>query len=268
MARGEESLFIWNDLLIMEFSFTSNGWFRYVADNDLRLLFTNGSQDTLAKEARTEAKKSLISRWRKAKALWGEDTSPTAVLGLPSTSKRLEIPQWEVSCPRPTELVVKCTARTENPSAILTIKDELGGFNYESSDKKRHQLLPETTLGPEFHTGWCLNGVSPRRAKFRNDIQKRKVQELAWDLWINHLKEACAKPREALIELENAAKVIVKAVNAHQLPVNSVKAKHVKQPRIEKVQEVGLLFLTLSLSLCLFASHSPLSARLGPPNRP
>ena len=83
-----------------------------------------------------------------------------------------------------------------------------------------------------------MNGVSPRRAKFRNDIQKRKVQELAWDLWVNHLKEACAKPREALIELESAAKVIVMTVNLHQHQGHSVKSKHVKQPRIEKVQEV------------------------------
>lgn len=47
--------------------------------------------------------------------------------------------------------------------------------------------------------------MTARRSKFRGEIQRRKVQELAWELWNNHLKEARAKPREALIELQKAA---------------------------------------------------------------
>lgn len=47
--------------------------------------------------------------------------------------------------------------------------------------------------------------MTARRSKFRGEIQRRKVQELAWELWNNHLKEARAKPREALIELQRAA---------------------------------------------------------------
>lgn len=68
--------------------------------------------------------------------------------------------------------------------------------------------MPEHALPSDFHTGWSSHGVSTRKMKFRQDIQKRKVQELAWKLWNDHLKEAHAKPREALVRLENAARTI------------------------------------------------------------
>lgn len=149
LTRWEESLFIWNDILAMEFSFTSNGWFRYMSDGEVRLMFTNGTTDTLSPDGRMDAKKGFMSRWRKAKSLWPEDHIPVAALGLPSPSKKLEVPQWEILCPRPAELLVRCS----RSDGVLTIRDEVGGFNYEAPDKTKHPHLPETTLSPEFHTG-------------------------------------------------------------------------------------------------------------------
>ncbi|VDM61213.1 unnamed protein product [Angiostrongylus costaricensis] len=133
---------------------------------------------------------------------------------------QVEFPRWEMWSSRSTELTIKCIKSEEH----IVIKDELGGFVVESSDKTKHTQMPEIALASEFHTGWSSQGVTARRSKFRGEIQRRKVQKLAWGLWKNHLKEARAKPREALIELQRAAVCI--------------QSKHVKQPRIEKVQEL------------------------------
>lgn len=45
--------------------------------------------------------------------------------------------------------------------------------------------------------------------QFKAEAQKQKVHDLAKDLWDNYLKQAKTKPRDALIELQNAAKFIL-----------------------------------------------------------
>ena len=43
IVRGPTSLFIWSDVLLIELPFQSNGWFRYLADNDSHVQFVTGT---------------------------------------------------------------------------------------------------------------------------------------------------------------------------------------------------------------------------------
>uniref|UniRef100_A0A158P7N2 E3 ubiquitin-protein ligase n=1 Tax=Angiostrongylus cantonensis TaxID=6313 RepID=A0A158P7N2_ANGCA len=226
IVRGDESTFIWCDVLAIELSFNSNGWFRFYMDGEVTTMFNNGVAESVP-EVRADNKKTFVARWRRARQVWYDDALPVSILCVPSIGKKVclkltlvEFPRWEMWSSRSTELTMKCIKSEEH----IVIKDELGGFVVESSDKTKHTQMPETALASEFHTGWSSQGVTARRSKFRGEIQRRKVQKLAWGLWKNHLKEARAKPREALIELQRAAVCI--------------QSKHVKQPRIEKVQEL------------------------------
>ncbi|VDL77463.1 unnamed protein product [Nippostrongylus brasiliensis] len=235
VIRGEESTFIWCDVLALEMSFNSNGWFRFFMDGEVTTMFNNGVAESVSDEVRAETKKSFMTRWRRVKQMWNDDTLPVSILCVPCMGKKVEFPRWEMWSSRSTELTIKCTKTEEQ----IVVKDELGGFVVESSDKTKHSQMPETALSSEFHTGWSSHGMTARRSKFRGEIQRRKVQELAWELWNNHLKEARAKPREALIELQKAAICIQDAVTTANLIAGiSIKSKHVKQPRIEKVQEL------------------------------
>uniref|UniRef100_A0A1I7WSM5 E3 ubiquitin-protein ligase n=1 Tax=Heterorhabditis bacteriophora TaxID=37862 RepID=A0A1I7WSM5_HETBA len=217
------------------FSFTSNGWFRFLMDGEVSTMFNNGVTDTFSEETRIYAKKAFMTRWRHAKQPWNDDSMSVSVLCVPSVNKKVEVPNWELWSARSTELTIKCI----KGEGQIIIKDELGGFIVETNDKMKHSQMPESALPPDFHTGWCAHGMTARRAKFRCEIQRRRVQELAWELWNSHLKEARAKPREALIELQNAAACIQDAVTtANLISGLSMKTKHVKQPRIEKVQEL------------------------------
>lgn len=235
VMRGDESTFIWCDVLALELSFNSNGWFRFFMDGEVTTMFNNGVAESVSDDVRAETKKSFMTRWRRLKQMWNDDTLPVSILCVPCMGKKVEFPSWEMWSSRSTELTIKCAKSDEH----IVVKDELGGFVVESSDKTKHSQMPETALSSEFHTGWSSHGMTARRSKFRGEIQRRKVQELAWELWNNHLKEARAKPREALIELQRAALCIQDAVTTANLIAGiSIKSKHVKQPRIEKVQEL------------------------------
>ncbi|KAK5970210.1 E3 ubiquitin-protein ligase hecd-1 [Trichostrongylus colubriformis] len=235
VIRGEESTFIWCDVLALELSFNSNGWFRFFMDGEVTTMFNNGVAESVSDEVRAESRKSFMTRWRRVRQMWNDDSLPVSILCVPCMGKKVEFPRWEMWSSRSTELTIKCCKSEEH----IVVKDELGGFVVEASDKTKHSQMPETALSSEFHTGWSSHGMTARRSKFRGEIQRRKVQELAWELWNNHLKEARAKPREALIELQRAAICIQDAVTTANLIAGiSIKSKHVKQPRIEKVQEL------------------------------
>lgn len=42
ICRGKDSLYIWNNHVILEFSNGSNGWFRFVMNNRLSTMYSSG----------------------------------------------------------------------------------------------------------------------------------------------------------------------------------------------------------------------------------
>ncbi|CAI5448918.1 unnamed protein product [Caenorhabditis angaria] len=251
IVRGNTALFIWSDVVLIELPFQSNGWFRYLADNDSHVQYSSGIANVDQQMTETEKmneRKGMVARWKAVKGVFDDDSScvPASVLGIPSNSKKvsekLEVPAWEIWSTRSSELQIKSTTSTtpdgQQNNMITTIKDESGGFVFEANTNgRRVTVMPEMALPSDFHTGWSTHGVSTRKIKFRVDIQKRKVQELAWKLWNDHLKEAHAKPREALVRLEKAAVTIENAVRTARA-MHVSKHKNAKQPRIERVQDL------------------------------
>lgn len=76
----------------------------------------------------------------------------------------------------------------------------MSNVSYIGSFKIANSSLP----GFDFVTGWAARGDG-RRLRFRTEARKAKLQEMAKNLWENYIKEAQAKPRDALIELQKAA---------------------------------------------------------------
>ncbi|EGT38408.1 hypothetical protein CAEBREN_30160, partial [Caenorhabditis brenneri] len=206
IVRGPSSLFIWSDVLLIELPFQSNGWFRYLADNDFHVQFVTGTANV--------------------------DQQMT-------DEEKVEVPAWEMWSAKSSELQIKSIS-SSNPSGqantmVTTIKvqDDAGGFMFETGTGRKTNVMPEYALPIDFHTGWSAHGVTTRKIKFRQDIQKRKVQELAWKLWNDHLREAHAKPREALLKLEEAARTI--EVTLRKLL--NAKPRVSKQPVINKLHK-------------------------------
>ncbi|PIC33910.1 hypothetical protein B9Z55_013719 [Caenorhabditis nigoni] len=255
IVRGPTSLFIWSDVLLIELPFQSNGWFRYLADNDSHVQFVTGTANVdqqMSDEEKENFKKTerheMVSRWNAVKGVFDDDwsTVPVSVLGVPSSAKKvsqkLEVPAWELWSSKSSELQIKSVSSSapsgQANTMVTTIKiqDDAGGFLFESGTGRKTNVMPEHALPPPFHTGWSSHGVTTRKMKFRQDIQKRKVQELAWKLWNDHLKEAHAKPREALVRLEEAARLIESCLHSVKTASN-YKHRSAKHARIERIQE-------------------------------
>lgn len=264
IVRGPTSLFIWSDVLLIELPFQSNGWFRYLADNDSHVQFVTGTasvdqqmtDEEKANFQKTE-RREMVSRWNAVKGVFDDDWSsvPTTVLQVPSAKKvsqKLEVPAWELWSSKTSELQIKSVSSStptgQANTMLTTIKDDAGGFLFETGTGRKTNVMPEHALPPDFHTGWSSHGMTTRKMKFRQDIQQRKVQELAWKLWNDHLKEAHAKPREALVRLENAARIIETTMR-HVKAQNNFKHRSAKQARIERVQEYCAAIRTVHESI-------------------
>ncbi|CAL2040217.1 unnamed protein product [Caenorhabditis brenneri] len=246
IVRGPSSLFIWSDVLLIELPFQSNGWFRYLADNDFHVQFVTGTAnvdqqmtDEEKENFQNTERREMVSRWNAVKGVFDDDWSavPVSVLGVPSNAKKLEVPAWEMWSAKSSELQIKSIS-SSNPSGqantmVTTIKDDAGGFMFETGTGRKTNVMPEYALPIDFHTGWSAHGVTTRKIKFRQDIQKRKVQELAWKLWNDHLREAHAKPREALLKLEEAARTIEGTLRK----LLNAKPRVSKQPVINKLHK-------------------------------
>ncbi|EFO85309.1 hypothetical protein CRE_21657 [Caenorhabditis remanei] len=262
IVRGPTSLFIWSDVLLIELPFQSNGWFRYLADNDSHVQFVTGTANVdqqMTEEEKDNFQKTerreMVSRWNAVKGVFDDDWNAVqvSVLQVPCSLKKLEVPAWELWSTKVSELQIKSVSSStpcgQTNTMITTIKvqDDAGGFLFETGTGRKTNVMPEHALPPDFHTGWSLHGVTTRKMKFRQDIQKRKVQELAWKLWNDHLKEAHAKPREALVRLENAAHAIEGAVRLMKTQNN--KHRSAKHARIERVQEYTKAIKTVHESI-------------------
>uniref|UniRef100_A0A1I7V093 E3 ubiquitin-protein ligase n=1 Tax=Caenorhabditis tropicalis TaxID=1561998 RepID=A0A1I7V093_9PELO len=263
IVRGPTSLFIWSDVLLVELPFQSNGWFRYLADNDSHVQFVTGTANVdqqMTEEEKENFQKTerreMVSRWNAVKGVFDDDWSavPVPVLGIPSNAKKLEVPAWELWSAKPSELQIKSvssstpTGQANTMVTTIKLQDDAGGFLFETGTGRKTNVMPEHALPSDFHTGWSAHGVTTRKMKFRQDIQKRKAQELAWKLWNDHLREAHAKPREALVLLENAARMIETNMRLMKAQTN-FKHRTPKQARIERVQEYEHAFQTVRDSI-------------------
>uniref|UniRef100_A0A8R1HR92 E3 ubiquitin-protein ligase n=1 Tax=Caenorhabditis japonica TaxID=281687 RepID=A0A8R1HR92_CAEJA len=237
----------WENGYANSYRFGANGHFDIERVNSSGMRYPTSHMPSSENFQKTE-RREMVSRWNAVKGVFDDDWSavPVSVLGIPSNAKKvsqkLEIPAWELWSSKSSELQIKSTSSStpSGPANTMTttvkVQDDSGGFIFESGTGRKTTVMPESALPTDFHTGWSAHGVSTRKIKFRQDIQKRKVQELAWKLWNDHLKEAHAKPREALVRLEKAA-VTIETTIRHVKAQNNFKHRNVKQARIERVQD-------------------------------
>lgn len=68
------------------------------------------------------------------------------------------------------------------------LKEELPGFIFESNRNTKHSFTAETSLGPEYHSGW--SGRKGKRFKSKIEAIKQKVCFLFFSLngFFIHLK--------------------------------------------------------------------------------
>lgn len=84
------------------------------------------------------------------------------------------------------------------------------GFLFESNRGTKHTFTAETTLGPDFATGWT--NIKKKKLRSKADAQKFQVKNLAREIYNRYFKAAQAVPRHAVAKLSNIVRWIEEAL--------------------------------------------------------
>lgn len=99
---------------------------------------------------------------------------------------------------------------------VTILQDDLPGFIFESNRGTKHTFTAETTLGPDFATGWSTN--KKKKIKTKTEIQKTQVKNMARDIYNKYFKAAQAVPRGAVAKLTSIVKRIEVALEEQRVP--------------------------------------------------
>lgn len=58
-------------------------------DGEVTTMFNNGVAESVSDDVRAETKKSFMTRWRRLKQMWNDDTLPVSILCVPCMGKKV-----------------------------------------------------------------------------------------------------------------------------------------------------------------------------------
>ena len=104
MIRSPECLYIWNEVIVIELSTVSNGWFRYLMNETLATMYSSGSTESGSDPA--DGKAEFYDKIRIASIQVPPDVLPRPVLSSPAPDVKLIVGNWALSCQVEGELMV------------------------------------------------------------------------------------------------------------------------------------------------------------------
>jgi E3 ubiquitin-protein ligase HECTD1 len=194
ICRGRDCLYIWNEAAALELSNGSNGWFRFVLDGKLATMYSSGSPEGGSDSS--ESRSEFIEKLQKAKAGIRPGVQSQPILSTPGVNSTIKIGNWALSCKKEGELSIH---NTDGQQQSTILKDDLPGFLFESNRGTRHSFTAETTLGPEFATGWV--GKRGKRLKSKHEALKQKIRMQAQEIYDGYFQAAQSQPRGVVAKL-------------------------------------------------------------------
>lgn len=129
---------------------------------------------------------------------------------------RLVVGNWVLQSQKPNQLQIHNTEGHQ----VTILQDDLPGFIFESNRGTKHTFTAETTLGPDFATGWSSN--KKKKIKTKTEVQKTQVKNMARDIYNKYFKAAQAVPRGAVAKLTSIVKRIEVALEEQRLPGQTI----------------------------------------------
>lgn len=143
----------------------------------------------------TESRGEFIEKLQRAKSGLrpGIQSQPIlSAVGAP----QMKVGNWALTCKKEGELSIH---NTDGQQQTTILKDDLAGFLFESNRGTRHSFTAETTLGPEFATGWV--GKKGKRLKSKHEALKQKIKIMAQELYDGYFQAAQSQPRGVVAKL-------------------------------------------------------------------
>ncbi|XP_070495105.1 E3 ubiquitin-protein ligase Ufd4 isoform X2 [Chironomus tepperi] len=224
ICRGRDCLYVWSDSAALELSNGSNGWFRFILDGKLATMYSSGSpengndssgkgrssSDALSSE---ENRGEFLEKLQRARAAVRQGT-PCPILSSPGPL-RIVVGNWVLNSQKENHLHIN----NSEGHQVTILQDDLPGFIFESNRGTKHTFTAETTLGPDFASGWT--NVRKKKLRSKAEAQKCQVKNLARDLYNRYFKAAQAIPRGAVAKLSNIVRKIESALEDQCLPQNA-----------------------------------------------
>lgn len=153
---------------------------------------------------------------------------------LPTVSVlRLVVGNWVLQSQKPNQLQIHNTEGHQ----VTILQDDLPGFIFESNRGTKHTFTAETTLGPDFATGWSTaTGGKKKKIKTKTEVQKTQVKHLARDIYNKYFKAAQAVPRGAVAKLTAIVKTIEVALEEQRMSPQSNWQMNLRQALSELAQ--------------------------------
>ncbi|XP_071056058.1 E3 ubiquitin-protein ligase Ufd4 isoform X3 [Onthophagus taurus] len=215
VCRGRDCLYIWSDAAALELSNGSNGWFRFILDGKLATMYSSGSPeggaDTSGKGRSTdthttdENRGEFLEKLQKARAAVRNTTNSQPILSKPGQT-RLVVGNWSLTSRRDAELHIH---NSDGQQQATILREDLPGFIFESNRGTKHSFTAETSLGPEFSTGW--SNKRGKRLRSKMEATKQKVKYQAQAIYDQYFKAAQAQPRGVVAKLGNIVAQIERA---------------------------------------------------------
>ncbi|CAO1338887.1 unnamed protein product [Diamesa serratosioi] len=211
ICRGRDCLYVWSDSTALELSNGSNGWFRFILDGKLATMYSSGSPENGNESA--ENRGEFLEKLQRARAAVRQGTQSQPLL-TSTGSIRIVVGNWVLQSQKEQQLHIN----NSEGHQVTILQDELPGFLFESNRGTKHTFTAETTLGPDFATGWA--NIRKKKLRSKAEAQKFQVKNLARDLYNRYFKAAQALPRHAVAKLSNIVRWIEEAIEEQLKPVN------------------------------------------------
>ncbi|XP_033735284.1 E3 ubiquitin-protein ligase HECTD1-like isoform X2 [Pecten maximus] len=195
MVRSRDCLYLWSDAAALELSNGSNGWFRFILDSKLATMYSSGSPE--GGPDSSENRGEFLEKLQRAKSQIKSGTPSQPILSRTS-SPRMVIGNWSLQCKKDGEIQIHNADGQQVMNATI-LKEDLQGFIFESNRGTKHSFTAETSLGPEFASGW--GGKKSKKFRSKTEEIKTKVRHQAREIYEDYFRAAEAMPRGVVAKI-------------------------------------------------------------------
>lgn len=145
-----EFIYLWQPHCLIELAIDSNGWFKFLLNNKLYSMYSNGSPDLcsdLDEESSEESNRELfVSRFKKARELANKSAVNLTL------TKEIKLDNWIFRGVGETELEIRNACCSDQRT---TLRKSLTGIEFESSKNEVMQFVGKINHGSEFDLPVC-----------------------------------------------------------------------------------------------------------------
>ena len=228
ILRNRECLYLWTNVLIIELSLGSNGWFRFFANNSLSTMYSSGSPETNVDT--DENRQDFVEKFQRLKqqVLDGVQRDKadekrqillarTIFTSDANQERTIAVGNWTLRCGGSTQLRI----HNLEGEQVTILEQDQSGFAFESNRGVHQVHGAEIPLGEDFSLPWstidALRSSSKSSSvtvnKSKEEHMKQRTTEIAFNLYNEYLLNVVPTnyTRPVLIELKS----IVEELNQH-----------------------------------------------------